>query len=63
MLSGLEESMVACTSITTGAYIAGNVTSGIYPAGYGRAQDYLHVSIMKTTVFYVAWLWSNNIAQ
>ncbi len=56
MLSGLEENMVACTFITTGAYIAGNVTSSAYPAGYGRAQDYPHVSTTKTAAFYDAWL-------
>ena len=56
MLSGLEENMVACTCISTNAYTAGNVTSNVYPAGYGRAQDYPHVSIMKTAVSCAAWL-------
>ncbi len=56
MLSGLEENMVACTCISTNAYTAGNVTSNVYPAGYGRAQDYPHVSTMKTAVFYDSWL-------
>ncbi len=54
MLSGLEENMIACPSIANGAYIAGNVTSSAYPAGYGRAQDYPHVSTMKTAVRFLA---------
>ena len=56
MLSGLEENMVAWTLITTGAYIAGNVICSVSPAGYGGAQNYPHVSIMKTTIYYNAWL-------
>lgn len=62
MLSGLEENMVTCTFITTGAYIAGNVISNVYEAGYGGALDYPHVSTMKTAAFYDG-CWSNSDAQ
>ncbi len=54
MLSGLEDIMVAGTFITTGAYIAGNVTSSVFTAGYGRVPSYPHVSTMKTAAFYDA---------
>ncbi len=55
-LFGRQACCQVCTLITFGAYIAGNVTSSVYPAGYGRALGHPHVSIMKTATYYNAWL-------